>query len=43
MPFIKNKIKGNYESGGYMLGESYDMTDAEIRELKKQGYTFDIE
>ena len=35
--------KKEYESGGYALGESYDMTDDELEELKKQGYTFDIE
>lgn len=32
-----------YAYGGYALGESYNMTDEEIKELKKQGYTFDIE
>jgi hypothetical protein len=39
----ERKIKAKYADGGYALGESYDMTDEEIKELKKQGYTFDIE
>lgn len=32
-----------YEAGGYALGESYDLSDAELKELKRQGYKFDIE
>jgi hypothetical protein len=41
--YVQDKIKGNYEYGGYTLGESYDMSEDEIKELKRQGYTFDIE
>lgn len=41
--YVQAKIKGNYEYGGYTLGESYDMSEDEIKELKRQGYTFDIE
>lgn len=41
--YVQAKIKGNYADGGYALGESYDLSDAEIKELKRKGYTFDIE
>lgn len=42
-PYAYGGYMNMYEAGGYVLGESYDMSEEELQELKNQGYTFDIE
>lgn len=36
------KNGGKMANGGYMLGETYNLTDSELAVLNEQGYSFDI-